>query len=84
MQKEIWSYMQEIIHENPFKKPEDDQEFYLQMVDKIYEYYWKLHFSSLEIEKIINLFNSMGEEEPEFVEDHNLDISTFNYLVESD
>ena len=28
--------MQEIIEENPFEKPDEDQGFYLTMVDKIY------------------------------------------------
>lgn len=49
VQKEIWDFMQEIIHENPFEKPDEDQDFYLIMVDKIYEEYEKLHQSSREI-----------------------------------
>lgn len=61
MQKEIWDFMQEIIHENPFEKPNEDQDFYLVMVDKIYLEYQKLRQSSLEIERIINLFMCLSQ-----------------------
>ena len=48
--------MQSIVEENPFEKSEEDQEFYLRVVDKIYSEYMNLRISSMEIEKIINLF----------------------------
>ena len=41
--------MQSIIQQNPFDKFDDDQNFYLQMVDKIYQEYQKLKYSSKEV-----------------------------------
>ena len=55
------------------------------MVDKIYEEYQKLNCSSREIEKVINLFMRISESAVDSrTECQNLDISTFNYLIESD
>ena len=76
--------MQDIIKENPFEKPSEDQEFYLRMVDKIYLEYQKLQRSSCEIEKIINFYMYLGELLPNTDGSQNLDKNTFNYLIESD
>ena len=77
--------MQSIIDENPFEKSEEDQEFYLLVVEKIYSEYMNLRISSMEIEKIINLFMQITSNEMIYdTERHELDRNTFNFLIESE
>ena len=46
--------MQSIINENPFET--NDQNFYAQTVDKLFEIYQNLGKSSLEIENLIKFY----------------------------
>ena len=73
------------MHENIFEN-EDSQDFYLQMVSRIYEEYVRIRVSSVEIEKIMACY--MRVTSSDFDEDRQsyryLDTSIFNYFVESD
>ena len=64
---------------------EDNEEnFYLMMVDKIYEEFLDLKNASLQIEKIINLFVKLISTEDSPQENHQLDECTFKFLIETD
>jgi hypothetical protein len=75
--------MQSIIKENTLSS--DEEEFYLKMVEYIYELFCRLRRSSLEIEKIINLFMCINSDSEQHLEnEYGLDKSTFKFMIDSD
>lgn len=75
--------MQSIIKENTLSS--DEEEFYLKMVEYIYELFCRLRHSSLEIEKIINLYMCINSNSHHHLDnEYGLDKSTFKFMIDSD
>jgi hypothetical protein len=85
MQKQIWDFMQTFIKESTEEIYSEDQEFYLQMIEYIYQIFCQLQKSSFEVEKIINMFTCINSNSDHHLNDqYGLDRSTFKFMIDSD